>query len=212
MKTAPLLKELITPYLPKHPVILEAGAHIGRDTVKMIKLWPEATIHAFEPVSALYQKLVDNTALFPSVSTYQIALSDKNGSETFYVSSGASTAVSSLYEPQEYLVDRPNVFFTQTTVPTVTLDSWAAQHGVDYIDFMWLDMQGAELKVLTASKIIFPTVKILVLEVNLTERFKEIPLLDEVFHFMENQGFTIVQKDEPKHNKQNLLCIRTSRA
>ena len=38
---APILKEGIKQYLPENPRILEAGAHIGRDTVKLSKLWPQ---------------------------------------------------------------------------------------------------------------------------------------------------------------------------
>lgn len=208
MKLAPLLKEEITQYLPEYPVILEAGAHIGRDTLKMIKLWPQAKIHAFEPVSNLYTLLVTNTRQYPSISTYPYALSNKSGAEPFYISSGASSAVSSLFEPDQYIIDRPEVFFNQTTVTTLSLDDWARENKIDHVDFMWLDMQGAELKVLEASKIVFPTVRVIVLEANLTQRFKSVPLLDEVSSFMRDKGFIIVLQDPPKHNKSNLLCVR----
>jgi hypothetical protein len=38
----------IAPYLTDSPVILEAGACDGADTVKFAQRWPDATIYAFE--------------------------------------------------------------------------------------------------------------------------------------------------------------------
>lgn len=50
-------KEIIGEYLPYNPVIIEAGAHIGIDTIEMHKLWPKSTIYAFEPMSDLFDRL-----------------------------------------------------------------------------------------------------------------------------------------------------------
>jgi len=48
----------IAKYLPVNPVIIEAGAYIGNDTLEMSKVWPKGRIYAFEPVPMLYEKLV----------------------------------------------------------------------------------------------------------------------------------------------------------
>jgi len=45
--------DIVAPYLPANPVIIEAGAFNGSDTIKLAKKWPQATIHAFEPVPAI---------------------------------------------------------------------------------------------------------------------------------------------------------------
>jgi hypothetical protein len=43
----------------------------------------------------------------------------------------------------------PGITFDRTiTVQVRTLDGWCAQHGVTDIDFLWMDVQGAELDVL----------------------------------------------------------------
>lgn len=208
MHEAPIRKEQMTPYLPEHPLIVEAGAHIGRDTLRMSLLWPKAEIHAFEPVPALYEFLKERTAPCKNVTCYTTALSDHTGTETFYLCSGASTAVSSFYEPFEYIQERPNVFFEKIEIATITLDEWALQQGITKIDALWLDMQGAELKTLQASPQIVATVRVMVIEASLTERFKGIPLCDEVSSWIESQGFRIIQRDAPKYHKVNLLCVR----
>jgi len=209
MQQAPISKEQITQYLPERPIIVEAGAHIGRDTVRMSSLWPQAEMYAFEPVPYLYEQLLERTKDCPNVTCYNIALSDHIGTETMYVSSGASTAVSSLYEPYEYIKERPNVFFEKAEVPTIILDTWAHKQGITHVDFMWLDMQGAELKVLKAAPKMVSTVRVIFVEASLTERFKNIPLYDELFLWIETQGLKIIQQDAPKHNKVNLLCVKS---
>ncbi len=208
MQEAPILKEQITQYLPQRPIIIESGAHFGRDTVRMAALWPHAQIYAFEPVPSLYSQLLERTAPYPNITCYNIALSDHTGVETFYECSGASTAVSSFYEPLEYIQERPNVFFEQVKVPTITLDEWAHKEGITQVDAVWFDMQGAELKVLKASPFIVATIQVMVVEASLTERFKGIPLFDELTAWIEAQGFRIIQKDSPRHNKVNLLCVK----
>lgn len=205
MHIGPITKEYIKQFLPEAPIILEAGAHIGRDTLKMSKLWPQGTIYAFEPVPDLFVQLVERTKERANVICDPRALSDTNGTAEFFVSSGASTAASSLFAPLEYLTQRPEVLFHTTTVPTITLDSWAAEKNVTHIDFLWLDMQGPELLVLQAAPLILKTVKAILIEVNLTERFTGNPSYDEVKSWLESQGFVLNTQDEPKHNKINLF-------
>ena len=205
---SPITKDYIATFLPSNPIIIEAGAHIGRDTLKMSRLWPECKIYAFEPVPELYAQLKERTKEQANVQCFELALSDANGTAVFQVSSGASTAVSSLLEPSEYRINRPDVFFTPLTITTVTLDAWAEQHRVAAVDFLWLDMQGYELHVLDAAPRIRQTVKAMLIEASLTERFKNNPLYDEVLARIEAWGFTAVRQDIPKHNKINILFVR----
>ena len=79
-------------YLPKDPVIIDCGAHVGSDSVELSRIFPHAQIHSFEPVPHLYQKLKWNTRKRPNITCYPYALSNSNGVATMYVSSGGSDA------------------------------------------------------------------------------------------------------------------------
>lgn len=185
-------KDLIVLFLPENAVVLEAGAHVGSDTIEMAVLWPKATIYAFEPVPEIFNDLVQNTAYFPNVHRYPVALSDKSGRATFYVSSGDSDQAGSLLKPNDHLKYHPGVLFTKTIeVDCVNLDEWAQKNNVDHIDFMWLDMQGAELMVLKAAPKILRTVKMIVTEVNFYETYAGCPLYPEVKKWFESQGFIV---------------------
>ncbi len=203
----PITKEYIKEFLSDNPIIVEAGAHKGRDTEKMGKLFPLATIHAFEPVPHLFCELLRTTAPYPSITCYQLALADTESDALLYVSSGASTAASSLLEPYTYLTERPNVLFHPLSIKTTTLAAWALQQNITKIDFLWLDMQGTELRALKGAQNLISQVTAILIEANLTERFKGNPLYEDVLRWAESNGFQPVLQDIPKHNKINILLV-----
>lgn len=200
-------KAFIKNLLGDRPVIIEAGAHKGRDTIKMAKLWPTGTLYAFEPVPALFQELSRATTSYPNVHCFPLALSSKEGQATLYVSSGASTAASSLLKPHSYLIERPEVQFSPIQITTTTLDSWAASQAVFSVDFLWLDMQGGELAALEGAQKLIKTASALVIEINLTERFKGAPSYEAILAWAQENSFKPLLQDEPKHNKVNLLLV-----
>lgn len=186
-------KKYIEQFLPKNPVILEAGAHVGVDTVEMAHMWPGSTIYAFEPVPILYHQLVSATSNLSNVRCYELALGSQTGKAQFYVSSGTSNASSSLLKPKDHLIQHPLVTFNETIeVKTQTLDEWAEHHGVDRIDFMWLDMQGYELTMLKASPKIMRTVSVIFLEVSREELYYGTSLFNEVNAWLTSQGFRYI--------------------
>jgi FkbM family methyltransferase len=184
----------IAPFLGDAPVILEAGALNGSDTVSMAEQWPASTIYAFEPVPAAYEEVRRRTAHLPQVNTYQLALSDSSGSAGLHVSTNAEGGYrpdsSSLLSPTGHLREFPDVTFTETlTVETLTLSDWANREAVERIDFMWLDMQGMELSMLQASPQVLAQTTAVLMEVMRQHLYEGNPLYDEVLAWMGSQGF-----------------------
>jgi FkbM family methyltransferase len=202
------LRQLFYRALPSNAIILEAGAHIGRDTVKLATYFSHGIIHAFEPVPSLYQQLQNSTAHLPNVHLYPFALSDTNGSAPYFISSGRSTAASSLLEPTGYRTEHPDTQFEEIKVKTVTIDNWAAEYHINRIDGMWLDMQGGELKALQNATHLLPTVTAIFTEISLVERYKNNPLKEDIALFLSKHGFKLVQEDLFKKEWGNALFIR----
>ncbi len=207
IETVEISKQFISQFLPKNPVIVEAGGHIGRDAIRMAKFWHEATIYSFEPVKELYDKLVLNTGNYNNIFCYNLALYSKVDILTMYVSSGRSTALSSLFEPLTDLSSHPETKFQLQEVKSITLTLWAKENNITYVDFFWFDMQGAELSVLKSSKDIIKTAKAIFIELNLIKRYKDIPLYNELLDWFEENNFRPVAKDKLKHNKVNILFV-----
>lgn len=208
MNNHTIAKEHIAQFLPDNPIIIETGAHIGRDTLKMARQWPEAIIHAFEPVPELYQHLKRNTADYPNIHTYPFALSNSTGEKTLYKSSGRSTATSSLLEPLEYKKEHPDTHFTPISVQTTTLNEWAILNNIDRIDFLWFDMQGAELDALRGTDSFLPTIKAIYTEVALTQRYKGNPLYQEIKEYLKRFNFIVQKEALGKKTWGNVLFIK----
>lgn len=180
--------DYIKEFLPESPNILEAGAHHGEDTDFISKKWPSGTIYAFEPLPFSYEKLVEKTKSATNVKAFQYALSDTIGNVPFYVCESGDSA-SSLLAPQAILngilAFKPEPILVEAT----TIDKWAAENGITSIDFMWLDMEGNELRALKASPNILTTVKVIYTEVNFQEFREGNAFYDEIKEFLENLGF-----------------------
>lgn len=193
---------LVKSYLPENPVIVEAGAFDGNDTVRISQFWPLGHLHSFEPIPSLFEITTQKTQNFPNVKCYQKALSDQSGIATFYVSyyHGLLGASSSLLPPKEHLDLAPDVEFLQTIdVESITLDDWAKQNGIEKVDFLWLDMQGYELNTIKASKIA-KTAKVIYTEVELVEAYKGQYLFGDLCAWMSANGFQLKAIDFDESN------------
>lgn len=202
-------KQYIKKFLPKKPVIVEAGAHIGSDTIEMSKLWPKGSIYAFEPIPHLFGQLIRNTEHLRNIRCYPFALSEKRGISKMFVSSGESDASSSLLPPKEHLVEHPKTFFLSTIeVQTTTLDLWAMENRVNKVDLLWLDMQGCELPALKASPCILRKVLVIYIEVFLKELYEGVSLYQEVRQWLKDNGFRLEREELPWRDAGNALFVR----
>ncbi len=137
------------------PVILDVGANCGQTTGELLDVMPRAVIHAFEPEPRAIAEFRRNIAA-PTVHLYECAVGAINGSVTFHQSTGGEQEYpeygvagwdqsGSIRRPYRHLEVWPWVRFEgKISVPIVTLDAWAEQHGVTRVDFIWADVQGAE--------------------------------------------------------------------
>jgi FkbM family methyltransferase len=197
------------PYLPANPVVLEAGAHAGGDTILMSRNFPSGKVYAFEPVPFLYEQLTKAVSAISNVSTYPFALAGQAGTAEMFISGGAGTASSSLLNPVGHLELHPQITFNErVAVPTVTIDQWAAQNGVTHIDLLWLDLQGAEFEVLKASPEILKTVRVIITEISFMQMYQGTPLYPEFKKWLEEQGFVVIREDRQYQDMGDALLIR----
>ncbi len=203
--------DFIAQFLPEAPVIIEAGANVGRDTIKISKRWPDSQIYSFEPVPELYEKLLENLSEnkinLKNIKTFNLALCDRVGKADFNICENVG-AISSLLEPGSILEKFSGAKFKTVTVDCTTLDKWAQDNKVSYVDFMWLDLQGAELLALKNSPEIMSTVKAIHIEVNLSERYSGMPLYPEVKSWLESRGFKVAQESLHHVTWGDVLFVR----
>ncbi len=183
-------------------VILDIGACEGEDTIRYARCFAQARLFAFEPLPANQALMraqfaaygVNRATLVPA------ALSDRNGSAAFHVSAGAPpqpcAGPSRNYGNMSSSLLRPNpaesdwLRFPDTiTVPTRTLDAFCAETGVATVDFIHMDVQGAELLVLQGATHMLPRTTAVWLEVSRHENYVGRALDRDISRFMRSRGF-----------------------
>lgn len=189
---------IISKYLPENPVIVEAGAFDGKESVILATFFKNCHVHSFEPINRLYKKVQSATKKFSNISTYNLALGEAVGERIMYISKDLSdpnsvSMSSSIYEPKEHLIYSPDVFFDEKEIIQITtLDAWADHYGIPKVDMLWLDLQGAELATLKASPKTFSNVSVILTELEFIEAYINQPLYKEVRAWLEEQGFVLI--------------------
>jgi 2-O-methyltransferase len=201
--------DLIASVIPSAPVIIEAGAHDGFDTILMSRRFPGSTIHAFEPVPQIYARLVDRTRHLSNVRQYPMAIGEVSGRNTMFVSGGQQDTSSSLLRPKVMEFTHPGITFEkQIEVNTVSFDDWAQTCGVERVDFFWLDLQGLELAALKGATRLLGTTTAVCTEVNLLEMYAGVPLYNEVWQWMVDAGFVVHTIDVFYADQGDVLFVR----
>lgn len=158
-------------FLPYNPIIIEAGAHEGKDTKRMATQWPKGKVYAFEPIPEAFEILEKKCAEdshFKNVTPINLALSHHEKKSSFYVCHGTDGTNpkfdnnSSLLKPTKEMADyyKGPVIHVQC----VNLDNWCAENNIKKIDILRLETQGMELQILQSSPNIVQTAKIIYLE------------------------------------------------
>jgi FkbM family methyltransferase len=134
-------------------VIFDVGAHYGETSAEYRRFFPSATIHAFEPTPESFEIVQRRFADDRMHHAHRLALSDKSGKAVFKVNQTDST--NSLLATEEGVHEhwRPLVQTERTVeVETRTLDEFCQGQGIDAIDILKLDVQGAETSVLNGAR------------------------------------------------------------
>ena len=210
---------MIKKYVPKNPVILEAGAHLGEDSERLVHFFNPARLYAFEPVPELFEVLKKRTLSLGPVKCFPYALAEKSGTASLHVSSGyhevsgrscvPADGSSSLLRPTGHFELCPNVDFDkQIEVPVTTIDEFAKQQELNRIDFMWLDLQGMELKTLQGAQTVLKTDSSVYLEASTKELYESAPRYADIERWMKSKGFVPKYVAIPKDGHGNALFIR----
>lgn len=206
---SPIKKELLRLFKHRSKMtILDIGGCEGEESIRYSRIFPFAFIYIFEPVPKNQKLVVENIEKYQpnNIELVPMAAADEDGSTEFYVSSGHPDSngeydwdfgnkSSSLLAPQENNNPAWLEFNEKIEVQTISLHSFLKENEINEVDFVHMDVQGAELKVLRGAKDFIHIIKAIWLEVTDVELYKGQPLRTDVEVFMSGNGFYLVKSE-----------------
>ena len=176
-------------------MIVEIGAHYGEDSENFLNMFPSCRLFMFEPdprcVKVIKRKGLGGTLI-------EKAVSDTDGLEMFYPSKTINGRFNhdgsgSLLKPKEHLTVFTDVGFDEPVeVPAMRLDTFCMNYAIYRINFIWMDVQGAEGKVFEGGRVIFQTgVEYLFTEYDNVELYEGAPTQEKILKILRN--YEIVQ-------------------
>ena len=202
-------------------LILDIGACDGLDSIKYARLFPCSIVYSFEPLLKNFELINKKITQYnvTNVLPIKLALSNEKGIATFHVSSGRPEEItddldwdfgnksSSLLEPNKTKEIHPWLKFQERIhVQTDTLENFLNERNKKIVDFVHLDVQGAELMVLQGAGKFIRNIKMIWLEVENVELYKNQPLATDVEHFLQFNGFSKI-KDTVNHIAGDQLWV-----
>lgn len=184
-------------------VILDIGTHNGDDSINFLKLFPDATVYAFEAdpgVWSIFEANVASKIEYPNPRLHFVkaAVGDVDSKLSFYSSTNLKASQvgpsGTFQKPTDHLHIHPHVTFNEIEVDCVRLDTWFKGSSIDFIDFAWTDVNGAEIAMLKGGFDTFTNrTKYLQLECIRYTLWENQSTREEIVELLPN--FTVLQDD-----------------
>jgi FkbM family methyltransferase len=145
-------------------VILDAGANIGLASIYFANKFPSARIIAVEPESSNYSLLKKNVLPYERIAPLQCALWGEN-SRIKLIDPGFGK-----WGFQTHASEQAKPTAVRDEVEAVTVDRIMRDHGIEFIDVLKMDIEGAEKEVFENAAAWIDKVGILIVELH--ERLK----------------------------------------
>lgn len=170
--------------------IIEIGAAKITDAqepfYQLLNYFPSSNIIGFELDEEVCSKMNANAK--KGIKYYPYALGKANEKRKLYITH--NPMCSSLYKPNEELLNLYNRFEVaylkeETEINTITLDYFIEQNKIGEVDFIKIDVQGAELDVFKGGKKTLNNVLKIVTEVEFIPHYIDQPLFGDVCKYLE---------------------------
>ena len=152
---------------------------------ELLDYFPSSKIVGFEIDKEVCDKM--NLSARDGVKYYPHALGEFNESKELYITN--HPMCSSLYKPNEDLISLYHNFEaaylkSKTTIKTITLDNFLETNNIGSLDFIKIDVQGAELDIFRGGKKALKDVLKIVCEVEFIHHYENQPLFGDVCKFL----------------------------
>jgi FkbM family methyltransferase len=172
--------------------VIDAGANRGSFTDAFLQLHRPERLVLVEAIPELAEKLRARYAGKPGIAVVSAALSDRNGEAQFEINrSEASSSLLPIDPRNSAWFSRDLRVARKVQVPTMTLPALMEEQGLQTVDLLKLDLQGAERLVLTGGEAVLDRVRVIYTEVFFEQLYAGAWLFWEMNEFLAGRGFKL---------------------
>lgn len=192
-----------------HPVIFDVGAHHGQTARAFSKSFPRAALYCFEPFPDSFAELKKNSINYPAATLEPFGFSDNRGQHEFH--SNVSSATNSLLQlDSQAAVIWGNSVLTPVSKVSCdfeTIDEYLGRKGIQKIDLLKMDVQGAEYKVLKGAELSLRAERIrnIYMEIITGETYSGQLRFEEYLSLMDSYGFRLQGLFNLEHGAERQL-------
>lgn len=188
--------------------------HIGAHRLEENNFYFELGVNTvlwFEANPKICEEMKPTLQYISTQNMYNELLSDTDGDivEFYITNNGQSSSMMKLKEHKKYY---PNIVVSETiSLKTKKMSTFIREQAIDTskYNFINVDVQGAELKVIKGFEEYLDTIDFVYAEVNNEELYEGCPLMSEIDDFLSTHNFKRVETLMTAANWGDALYIRT---
>ena len=159
----------------KKHIYFDIGANEGQSIKRFKKINSQSNIHSFEPTPGLYKKLVQNFNTDKSIKINNLGVADIKSKLNFHtykyhkINSFVPVDKNSKFSKSRILASKSNEkeFENIVKIDVTNIDSYCEENNISEIDFIKIDTQGYESKILLGMEKMLSKEKVSIIELEL---------------------------------------------
>ena len=173
-------------------VVYDIGAHLGEFASLLVKIQAVSDIYCFEPIPNVFVKLVEKTQTFNKINCFPVALGNQSGIQRMNVNDFSASS-SMLTIGPVHIAEHPFAKNThEEEVQMMTLQEAVQRYKIPPPDFIKIDVQGYEDRVIRGGADIVNKAKFCMLELSLIDLYEKGVLITDMNSLMRGLGFRLV--------------------
>ena len=181
----------------KKPVIFDIGSHQGKIAILMNQIYKNASIYCFEPNKSMNKKL---KKIGKNIQICNYAVGDKVADKKININKiDLTNTLSQIYNDSLYLkiknliINKPKKKNDYKKIKMISLKYFCKKNKIKHIDFLKIDVEGYEYKVLIGAKEIIKKVKYIMIEVQKNDMYKGYSR-KKIEDYLRKHNFKLIKK------------------
>ena len=202
------------------PVILDVGANVGTSLVEFKNIWPDASVHCFEPQEECWTELKSKSELFRDVYLNQVAVGfEKDERKEFYTHDIGSTGISGFNKinvasldsvyldhikgDQATLGEYSKKINEKRFVEVIRMEDYLSVSNIAHINLLKIDTQGHEPEVLQGFGSRLKDVDLVLTELMFYDYYERSLSFSDIERFLLPSGFSLYDISHISKNPMN---------